>query len=116
MARLKLASSSTIAMVRLLGGMSRVNYHPLSQPRCHSDIVPSGKPRNSQAERLCTAFQRRVLPISAAPDATLRSLDLAGLRRGLARQYLWVAIKAGRRQGARRGAYINRYATDEQRS
>jgi hypothetical protein len=28
----------------------------------------------------------------------------------------FVAIKMGRRQGARRGAYLKRYATDEQRS
>jgi hypothetical protein len=28
----------------------------------------------------------------------------------------FVAIKIGRRQGARSGAYLNRYATDEQRS
>ena len=28
----------------------------------------------------------------------------------------FVAIKMGRRQGARSGAYLNRYVTDEQRS
>jgi hypothetical protein len=28
----------------------------------------------------------------------------------------FVAIKMGRRQGARNGAYLNRYVTDEQRS
>jgi|SRR6516164_1922540 len=41
-------------MVRLPGGI--VGYYPLSQTRCHSDIVPSGKFRNSEVERRSTTF------------------------------------------------------------
>jgi len=45
----------------LAGGMSHVVYHPLSQILGHSDIVPSGKFWNSEAERRPTTFSAHAL-------------------------------------------------------
>ena len=51
------------------------------------------------------SIARPLHPIGAAPNATLRSLDLAGLRRGLAREMSLNNVKVNKSFGTFAGSY-----------